>query len=69
MELATLRLNNMVQVLSLWDKLKPADDRLLTQQGATYLVKGDVILFEHNDSGILGQVNAEDLLKQVDALA
>ncbi|MEB3308509.1 MAG: peroxiredoxin-like family protein [Cyanobacteriota bacterium] len=53
-ELATVRLNNMVEVLSHWSTYVP-DDRFLTQRGATYLMEPDgTLLYCHQDQGILG---------------
>ncbi len=53
-ELATLRLRNMVEVLSNWRTYVP-NSAYLTQRGATFLfdAKGQ-LLYEHRDSGILG---------------
>ncbi|MDJ0509669.1 MAG: peroxiredoxin-like family protein [Crocosphaera sp.] len=53
-ELATLRLRNMVEVLSHW-KIYVPNAAYLTQRGATFLFdkKGN-LLYEHLDKGILG---------------
>lgn len=53
-ELATLRLQNMVEVLKHWRIYVP-DDRYITQRGGTFLFnsKGELI-YEHRDKGILG---------------
>ncbi len=53
-ELATVRLNNMIEVLSRWGTYVP-DDAFLAQRGATYLLDGDdTLLYTHQDRGILG---------------
>ncbi|MDZ8137311.1 MAG: peroxiredoxin-like family protein [Nostoc sp. DedQUE04] len=53
-ELATLRLRNMVEVLSNWHTYVP-NSAYLTQRGGTFLfdTKGQ-LLYEHRDPGILG---------------
>lgn len=53
-ELATLRLRNMVEVLSHWKTYVP-DAAYLTQRGGTFLfnAQGELI-YEHRDRGILG---------------
>ncbi len=53
-ELATLRLRNMVEVLSHWKTYVP-DATYLTQRGGTFLFneKGE-LLYSHRDPGILG---------------
>jgi hypothetical protein len=53
-ELATLRLRNMVEVLSNWNIYVP-NPAYLTQRGATYLFdRQGNLLYEHRDRGILG---------------
>ncbi|HEY9641340.1 MAG TPA: peroxiredoxin-like family protein [Coleofasciculaceae cyanobacterium] len=53
-ELATLRLQNMVEVLSHWKTYVP-DATYLTQRGATFLFdQSGTLLYEHRDRGILG---------------
>lgn len=53
-ELATLRLRNMVEVLSHWPTYVP-DGAYLTQRGATFLFNAQgELLYEHRDPGILG---------------
>ncbi|MBC8120480.1 MAG: AhpC/TSA family protein [Gemmatimonadaceae bacterium] len=53
-ELATLRLRNMTEVLSHWPLYVP-DATYLTQRGATYLFDGQgTLLYAHRDPGILG---------------
>ncbi|AFZ19156.1 peroxiredoxin-like family protein [Allocoleopsis franciscana] len=53
-ELATLRLRNMVEVLSHWNTYVP-DPAYLTQRGGTFLFNAQgELLYEHRDPGILG---------------
>lgn len=53
-ELATLRLRNMTEVLSNWSAYVP-NSAYLTQRGGTFLFDGDGgLLYEHHDRGILG---------------
>lgn len=53
-ELATLRLQNMVEVLSHWKTYVPAP-AYLTQRGGTFLFNDQgALLYEHRDRGILG---------------
>ena len=52
--LATVRLRNMVEVLSHWRTYVPRDDHL-TQRGATYLLeRDDSLLYGFQDRGLLG---------------
>jgi hypothetical protein len=53
-ELATLRLQNMTEVLSNWSTYVP-DATYLTQRGGTFLFNADgELLYEHRDRNILG---------------
>ncbi|BAQ60809.1 hypothetical protein GM3708_1215 [Geminocystis sp. NIES-3708] len=53
-ELATLRLQNMIEVLKHWRTYVP-DDQYITQRGGTFLFnKGGELIYEHRDKGILG---------------
>ena len=53
-ELATVRLNNMVEVLGRWRDYVP-DDRFMAQRGGTFLLESDnSLLYVHRDKGILG---------------
>ena len=53
-ELATVRLQNMVEVLSQWRTYVPRNDDL-TQRGGTFLLDADnSLLYRHRDRGILG---------------
>jgi hypothetical protein len=53
-ELATLRLRNMVEVLSHWDTYVP-NAAYITQRGGTFLFNSQgELLYEHRDRNILG---------------
>jgi len=53
-ELATVRLQNMAEVLGHWRTYVPRDD-FLTQRGGTFLLEADdSLLYRHIDQGILG---------------
>lgn len=53
-ELATVRLQNMVEVLGRWRTYVPSDD-FLTQRGGTVLLEADdSVAYVHRDRGILG---------------
>ena len=53
-ELATIRLRNMIEVLSNLRTYLPRDD-FITQRGGTYLLDcDDTLLYSHQDKGILG---------------
>ncbi|KAL3160882.1 hypothetical protein ABBQ38_009275 [Trebouxia sp. C0009 RCD-2024] len=60
-ELATLRLNHMVNILPRWGALSPSNSALLTQQGGTLLFKDEETLFRQDDSGILRYTSLTDL--------
>lgn len=66
-ELATIRLQNMMDVLQNWQKLSPIDTRLLTQLGGAYILAVDgEVQFEHRDTGILNYVDLRKALKAID---
>jgi AhpC/TSA antioxidant enzyme len=53
-ELATVRLQNMVEVVGAWGTYVPRPD-FLTQRGGTFLLEtDDRLLYEHRDRGLLG---------------
>ena len=53
-ELATVRLQNMAEVLGHWRTYVPRDD-FITQRGGTFLLEtDDTLLYSHRDRGILG---------------
>jgi hypothetical protein len=68
-ELATLRLRNMTEVLSHWRTYVP-NAAYLTQRGGTFLFDGDgQLLYEHRDRGVLGfAANPANPLAFLDAL-
>lgn len=74
LELATLRLQNMVDIsIKNWEELAPRKDALdagvLTQLGGCVIVDaktGDVI-FDYKDPGICAVVNFEDVLEKLTA--
>ncbi|CAN0024828.1 unnamed protein product, partial [Discosporangium mesarthrocarpum] len=49
LELATLRLQNMRQILSKWNLLSPPDKELITQQGGTIVFEGKKAIYEFKD--------------------
>ena len=53
-ELATLRLNNMIQILNNWEALTPKDSNLLVQRGGVIVFDDGKAAFRHDDQGILG---------------
>ena len=53
-ELATLRLNNMIQILGNWEALAPTDSELLVQRGGVIVFDDGKAAFRHEDQGILG---------------
>ena len=71
LELATLRLQNMIGIsLSHWDKLKPTDEELtsgiLTQLGGCLILNNEKeILYEWRDAGICHVANFEDILNKL----
>lgn len=52
-ERATLRLNNMIAVLSDWETLAPEDTDLLVQRGTTLIVENGATAYRADDCGIL----------------
>ena len=69
LELATLRLQNMVGIsLENWKDLKPGDDELdvLTQLGGVLVVdKNKKFLFEWRDDGICHVCDFAELVKNI----
>lgn len=68
LELATLRLQNMVGIsLKEWEALKPVDDRTLTQLGGCVVFdQNDKELFSWKDPGICAVASFDDILKALD---
>lgn len=63
MELATLRLFNMIGIIPKWSELSPADQSLLTQQGGTLAFNGNEVIYRTNDSGILKYTDVDEMLR------
>ncbi|KAG8467714.1 hypothetical protein KFE25_006766 [Diacronema lutheri] len=70
LELATLRLQNMLDIsIRNWQALRPEDGhlRVLTQLGGCVVLGADgVPLYEHRDPGICAVCNFESLLSQLE---
>lgn len=49
LELATLRLQNMRQIVTQWNKLAPPDKELITQQGGTLVFEGRDKIYSYKD--------------------
>ena len=62
-ELATLRLNNMTEILQNWEALAPADDQLLVQRGGSLVIDDGEVIYRHDDPGILGYADASRLAR------
>jgi len=60
-ELATVRLQNMIDILPNWKQLAPEKEELLIQQGGTLVIDSydKKILYAHRDSGILVYADVE----------
>ncbi|KAH8083458.1 AhpC/TSA antioxidant enzyme [Aureococcus anophagefferens] len=71
LELATLRLQNMVGIsLAKWDELKPDNLATLTQLGGCVLSDGNGgVAYEWTDPGICAVANFEEILTALDAPA
>lgn len=67
-ELATLRLNHMVNILPRWNSLCPENTALLTQQGGTLLFQDEQTVFRQNDAGILKYTSIADLIAAISKL-
>lgn len=66
-ELATVRLQNMVSVLSRWKELSPENDKLLTQLGGTLAFRGSELVYRFDDRGILVYADVDELIPKVTA--
>ncbi|CAM9558770.1 unnamed protein product [Chrysoparadoxa australica] len=67
LELATLRLQNMIQILTKWPKLAPENSELITQQGGTLVFEGKDVIYEYKDKGILVYTDILDMLRAIGA--
>lgn len=66
LELATLRLQNMVGSLRGWGELAPPEAGMLTWLGGCVVVRdGRVVEWRYDDRGILQTVDEEEVLKRV----
>ena len=65
LELATLRLQNMIGIsIANWQQLQPSDDRCLTQLGGLLAVDADGRpLYQWRDNGICATADFEALLR------
>ena len=62
-ELATVRLQNMLDIIPNWNSLIPQDSRLITQLGGGYLLDfNNEILYSHVDTGILNYTDIDKVL-------
>ena len=65
-ELATVRLQNMINILPLWNELLPEDKNIITQLGGSYILnKNKEIIYSHIDTGILNYVNVDKVLELI----
>lgn len=60
-ELATLRLQNMIDVLSKWQKLVPTNEEVLTLQGGAFALVDGKVTYAWKDTGILKYVDVARL--------
>lgn len=68
-ELATLRLQTGLHIVSRWSKLGPKDGELFTRMGGTFIFSGTECIWEHFDRGILNFANMDDICQVADAAA
>jgi len=61
-ELATVRLQNMISVLSRWDALTPDNKDLVVQQGGTLVFDGEECAYRYDDKGILVYAPLEEVI-------
>lgn len=64
-EVATVRLQNMIKIIPNWERLKPANENLITQQGGCLVFEGRKLVRKYEDKGILTYVDFDDLLRVV----
>ncbi|CAM9485224.1 unnamed protein product [Ectocarpus fasciculatus] len=66
LEVATLRLQNMRQIVTKWNKLAPPDKELITQQGGTVVFEGRDKIYSFKDkASILGILVYTDVLEML----
>jgi len=63
-ELATLRLNNMIEIVNNWEALTPKDSNLLIQRGGVIIFDDGEAAFRHDDRGILGYCPADRVVEK-----
>mmetsp|Transcript_58175 Transcript_58175/g.142238 ORF Transcript_58175/g.142238 Transcript_58175/m.142238 type:complete len:1013 (-) Transcript_58175:315-3353(-) len=70
-ELATLRLQTGLHILSKWNKWKPRDENLLTRMGGTFVFQPHTrrCVWEHFDQGILNFSSMDDICQVANAAA
>ena len=61
-ELATVRLQNMISVLSRWDALTPDNMDLVVQQGGTLVFDKEETVYCYKDKGILVYAPLEEVI-------
>ncbi|CAM9350351.1 unnamed protein product, partial [Phaeothamnion confervicola] len=67
LEVATVRLQNMAEILRKWDVLSPPNKELITQQGGTLVFDGAEVIYEYRDKGILTYCDVDVLMDVVGA--
>lgn len=68
LELATLRLQNMVDgIIAHWSELSPTDDQLLVQQGGTAVFRARSPKYVYRDAGILTFTPIDEVIRAVTA--
>lgn len=65
LEVATLRLQNMRQIVTKWNKLAPPDKELITQQGGTLVFDGTDKIYSYKDKGILVYTDVLEMLETI----
>jgi AhpC/TSA antioxidant enzyme len=66
-ELATLRLQSGLHIMTKWNKLGPKDGDLITRMGGTFVFADQQCIWEHFDQGILNFSNMDDISQVVNA--
>ena len=66
-EVATVRLQNMMQIQKRWQALSPPDKELITQQGGTLIFDGRDLVWRFDDKGILVYTDIQDVLRVIGA--
>jgi len=65
LELASLRLQNTVQILGKWNKLLPPNKHLVTQQGGTVIFDGKNKIYQYKDLEILKYTPINEVLDAI----